>query len=142
MNVLEYFSGCKTRPKYTASLYLNDFPSFWNSKNIIGIHSFSSDAEKELLMYIEILLLLYADDNVLLAESDSDLQLMLNSFENYSDQLKLKINVNKTKILILSRGRIRNYKIYIKRLEVEKVKNKYLGVFLHGVETFLLKGSI
>ena len=70
---------------------------------------------------LKILLLLYAVDTILLTESDSDLQLMLDSFENYCDQWKLKINVNKTKILIFSRGRIRNYKFFPKGLEEEKL---------------------
>lgn len=74
--------------------------------------------------------MLYADITILLTESDNDLQLMLDGFESYCDQWKLNINVNNTIILPFSRGRIRNYKSYLKGVEVEIVKNyKYLEVF-------------
>jgi hypothetical protein len=49
---------------------------------------------------------LYADDTVIIAESENDLQNALNTFNLYCDQWKLKINVDKTKVLIFSKGEI------------------------------------
>jgi hypothetical protein len=50
---------------------------------------------------------LSADDTVIFAESEKDWQNALNTFKWYCDQWKLKINVDKTKVLIFSKGNIR-----------------------------------
>ena len=39
--------------------------------------------ENELMVYLKILILLYADDTILLSESRDDLQIMLNEFSTY-----------------------------------------------------------
>jgi hypothetical protein len=49
------------------------------------------------------MVLLYADDTVILAESAEDLQLALNEFFIYCTQWKLNVNVEKTKIMIFPR---------------------------------------
>ena len=46
------------------------------------------------------------DDTVILAENPNDLQASLNEMEKYCDTFDLHINVNKTKILIFSEGKI------------------------------------
>ena len=50
-------------------------------------------------------MLLYADDTALLAESATDLQDKLNAFEEYCELWKLKVNVDKTKIMVFGSGR-------------------------------------
>ena len=69
------------------------------------------------MVYFKILILLYADDTILLSESRDYLQIVLN-------------NVQKTKILIFSKGRIpKNLKFHIDNNEIEIVKDyKYLGI--------------
>ena len=51
---------------------------FYKRFNIKGIDSISRDIENELIVYFKILILLYADDTILLSESKDDLQIMLN----------------------------------------------------------------
>ena len=51
---------------------------FYKGFNIKGIDSISRDIENELIVYFKILILLYADDTILLSESKDDLQIMLN----------------------------------------------------------------
>jgi hypothetical protein len=51
---------------------------FYKGFNIKGIDSISRDIENELMVYFIILILLYADDTILLSESKDDLQIMLN----------------------------------------------------------------
>jgi len=73
--------------------------------------------------------LLYADDTILLAESESDLQNSLNVFEDYCSLWKLKVNVEKTKILIFKkRKRDYDYKFNIYGANIEIVSSySYLG---------------
>jgi hypothetical protein len=46
--------------------------------------------------------LVYADDTVIMAESAADLQRQLDSFSDYCDILRLKVNVEKSKIVVFS----------------------------------------
>jgi hypothetical protein len=65
------------------SIYLNDLQDFLEGLNIKGIDLISRDIENELMVYFKILILLYADDTILLSESSDDLQIMLNEFSTY-----------------------------------------------------------
>ena len=118
---------------------MNDLQDFLEGLNIKGIDSISRDIENELMVYFKILILLYADDTILLSESRDDLQIMLNEFSTYCKKWKLKINVQKTKILIFSKGRIpKNLKFHIDNNEIEIVKDyKYLGIFFARSGSFL-----
>ena len=64
------------------------------------------------MTYFKLYILLYADDTVILAENPNDLQASLNEMEKYCDTFDLHINVNKTKILIFSRGKLRKHHIF------------------------------
>ena len=52
---------------------------------------------------VKLFLLAYADDQVLLSTSPTTLQSMLNDIELYCNAWGLKININKTKILIFEK---------------------------------------
>lgn len=58
------------------------------------------------MVYLKILLFLYADDTILLSESSKDVQLMLDTFANYVKIGNGKLILKKAKILIFSRCRI------------------------------------
>ena len=49
----------------------------------------------EILTYLKLYVLLYADDTIIMAESPNELQLALNALSEYCTQWKLKINVEK-----------------------------------------------
>ena len=72
----------------------------------------------------------YADDTILLAESSEDLQLAINGMKLYCEVNKLNINTDKTKVMVFSRGKIRNKPvIYFGENIVEVVfEYVYLGV--------------
>ena len=70
-------------PPLLFSIYLNDLQDFLEGLNIKGIDLISRDIENELMVYFKILILLYADDTILLSESSDDLQIMLNEFSTY-----------------------------------------------------------
>ncbi len=49
--------------------------------------------------------ILFADDTVLIAESKSDLQNLTNVFDGECKRRKLKVNVNKSKVMVCERSR-------------------------------------
>jgi hypothetical protein len=53
--------------------------------------------------FLRIFILLYADDVLLISESANALQNALNAFSLYCKQWKLKVNTNKTKIMVFSK---------------------------------------
>ncbi len=48
---------------------------------------------------------LFADDTVLIAESESDLQNVVNVFHSVCKRRQLKVNVNKSKVMVCERSR-------------------------------------
>ena len=52
------------------SLYVNDLEDFMYSKNIIGLKSISDEIETELVNYVKLFFILYADDTTILSESE------------------------------------------------------------------------
>jgi len=94
------------------AIFLNDLHSYLNEyyNGLEYIHKLLCDHNlvqnsNELQ---KILLLLYADDTIVLAESAEELQKAMNGMYQYCTNWKLDININKTKIVVFSRGKIRN----------------------------------
>jgi hypothetical protein len=52
---------------------------------------------------MKLFLLLYADDTVIFAESQQELQQILKLFEHYCNIWKLKVNISKKKIVVFSK---------------------------------------
>jgi hypothetical protein len=48
----------------------------------------------------KILFIAYADDTIILSETEADMQYALSIFEKYCHQWKLKVNLHKTKVII------------------------------------------
>lgn len=85
---------------FVFSIYINDLEDFLLDKNIAGLQSISSSIEDELMLYMKLCLLFYADDTVIMTETADDLQKALDEFHVYCSQWKLNVNVEKTKILV------------------------------------------
>ena len=49
--------------------------------------------------------ILFADDTVLIAKSENELQKLVGVFDNVCKKRKLKVNVNKSKVMVFERGR-------------------------------------
>ena len=81
---------------------------------------------------LQIMILMYADDTVILANSPKQLQLALDNLKQYCDKWKLIVNINKTKIMIFSKIKIKNKPTLKYNNEViENVDHfKYLGITL------------
>ena len=71
----------------------------------------------------------YADDTALLAESENQLQVILDAVRSRSERLGLRMNVKKTKVMVVRRTRDqKKANIYIDGKVLEQVKIfKYLG---------------
>jgi hypothetical protein len=65
---------------------------------------FKVSRENIMNVYMNIFLLLYADDTVLMTETPEDLQKQLNIFHDYCLAWKLKVNIDKTKIVCFTNG--------------------------------------
>ena len=115
------------------AIYLNDLESFIQSCNINGLSTISDEIEDRLDTYVQLFAILYADDTVLMAETPNDLQKQLDSFSKYCEEWKLKVNVDKSKIVIFSRGRLpRNHEFKYRGTQLEIVNEfNYLGVLLN-----------
>ena len=80
--------------------------------------------------FLKLFTLLYADDTIILAESENNLQDALNALEEYCSIWALSVNLDKSKIIIFSRGCIRKYKNFTfagEKIEVVR-EYVYLGV--------------
>ena len=121
------------------SIFLNDITDYFHNSNIVGLTTVSSKLEHELDVYLKLFVLLYADDTVLMAENAIDLQQQLNVFKEYCKTWKLKVNVNKSNVLIFSNGRIpKNLRFLYDGKQLDIVdKFSYLGIVLSKSGSFL-----
>ena len=74
--------------------------------------SLPMDIMLKIVTFFKLYIILYADDTVILAENPNDLQASLDEMKKYCDTFDLHINVNKTKILIFSRGKLRRHQYF------------------------------
>ena len=118
------------------SMFLNDFKSFLGAYDVslsTPIHTAQNFGMEDIQMYMYLFLLLYADDMVLLAETPADLQRALNGLSEYCKKWGLTVNVDKTKVLIFSKGKTRNIPAFsLDEQDVEVVWDyAYLGVLFN-----------
>ena len=116
------------------SLFVNDMEHYLSNNSSVGLNFPNSDLQS----FLKIVVLLYADDTVLFAESEDEMQLLLNDFSKYCKDWKLNINVDKTKFLIFGdRRRRRNENITLNGSKLEKVDAyKYLGIMFSKSRSF------
>ena len=94
------------------AIYLNDFTDYiekeYNGLTFLNSEIMRVLGDNMLDFYVKLFILLYADDTIILAESPQQLQLALNSVRKYCTENFLKVNLTKTKVIIFSRGKVRN----------------------------------
>ena len=89
---------------------------------------------------LQLYLLLFADDAVLLSETRERLQNQLNNFENYCTKWNLNVNIPKTKIVVFRKGGNlgQNDKLYYAGNEIEVVNSfVYLRVVFSSGGSFI-----
>ena len=57
------------------SMYINDLEQYLIERNIIGLQSITDPIDEELLLYLKLCVIFYANDTVILAETPDDLQI-------------------------------------------------------------------
>ena len=124
------------------AIYLNDFELFV-SRRYKGLSKLSSDAETylsddDVMVFLHLDVLLYADDTIVMAESSGELQKVLNALYDYCDNWKLTVNTEKTKIVIFSRGKVRSHPVFLFGTNPIEVINSYvyLGVMFNYNNNF------
>ena len=83
--------------------------------------------------FMKLFVLLYADDTAILSETPDKLQIGLDNLYRYSDLWDLRMNREKTKILVFSKGKIRRIQDFTlagEKLDVT-FNYKYLGLFFN-----------
>lgn len=81
--------------------------------------------------YLKLLVLMYADDTIILCDSERGMRQALIALNTYCNEWKLKLNCNKSKIVIFSRGKVdlSKYEFQFGGEEIEVVEDyKYLGL--------------
>ncbi len=115
------------------ALFVNDLEDFFiqhNSKYL--------EVDEQINGYIKILVLLYADDTVILADSPVELQRCLDSLKLYCNEWRLTVNEKKTKICIFSKRKSNiNFQFSYDGKPLEIVDSfKYLGVTFYRTGKF------
>ena len=112
------------------AMYLNDLETELATKGLAGID----------IGLINIYLIMYADDIILLGKTPDELQKALTILEDYCNKWKLTVNTGKTKIMVFRKGgRLREDLNFIYNNSQIEIVNKfcYLGVvFTAGGSNF------
>ena len=115
------------------AIFLNDLESFLKSLEGIPLELIKEKCQNNISAFVEIFVLLYADDTVILAESKEVLQKNLDIFGMYCEHWKLTVNHAKSKVIIFSKRKSRNMPhFYLQGNEIEIVDDyMYLGVIFN-----------
>ena len=103
------------------AIYVNDLES--NLANVdTGIQ----------ILHVKLFVLFYADDAVIFANCSEDLQNAIDEFERYCSKWKLKVNTEKSKIVIFKKGRRRLNEFWTYAGNVITISNQinYLGMVI------------
>jgi exonuclease III len=104
------------------SLYLNDLESHLQ-KWYKGVKLFKPCT---LETYLQLFVLLYADDTIVLGESPEELQQALSGLYDYCQQWHLEVNIDKTKIIVFSRGKIRKKPVFMFGAKEIEIQDSYV----------------
>ncbi len=110
-------------------MYVNDLEDEFYLKGVDGID----------IGMIKLLLLLYADDIVIFAESAESLQHGLNVLDDYCQKWKLTVNIDKTKIMVFRKGGMlpKQLKFFYNDYELEiESQFSYLGIVFSSGGSF------
>ena len=112
------------------NIFLNDLNNFFSANNIQGIICQNHELDDDIVIFLKLFLLLYADDTVILSESAEDLQTALNVYKNYCRMWKLSVNITKSKVFTFTKGKHQNYRFEYNKERLEIVTEyKYVGVY-------------
>ena len=112
-------------------IFINDLMSYFNS-----------DCKPVLLNDMMLYCLMYADDLVLLSETEEGLQNSLDNLSKFCSDWGLEININKTKVMIFNKsGKLldKKYTFHVGSIQLEIAGNyRYLGIIFQSSGCFSL----
>ena len=116
------------------ALYINDLESFLKDQGVQALQGIDSVIEELRLNHnfeimLDLLLLYYADDTIVLADSAIGLQFALEELQTYCETWKLVVNESKTKVMCVTGKDQSDQKFVYNNKELEVVKDfTYLGI--------------
>ena len=116
------------------AFYINDLENCLKEQGVQPLQGIKSVTEElelnlDLQIMLDLLLLYYADDTIILADSAIGLQFALEELQTYCENWKLVVNEGKTKVMCINRQEHSDNKFYYNDKELEVVKNfTYLGI--------------
>ena len=118
------------------SIFINDMEDFFKDR---GCNELEFDNDVYISNIVKIMVLLYADDTILLADTPLDLQLALDSLDLYCEKWKLQVNSSKTKIMIFSKRKSKLLpKFTLKGQKLDIVDQfLYLGIIFSSNGSFV-----
>ena len=115
------------------AIYINDLETFFIENNIECLQKISEYAIDQMGLYLKLFLLLYADDTILISESATGMQRMLNVFDDYCTRWKLSVNLDKTNVVIFEKRKCRRNVMF--KMKGEEIKQAdsytYLGLLFN-----------
>ena len=117
------------------ALFLNDMQTYIESRGVHGIELFDNDQHE---LWLRLLVLLYADDTVILSDNGDDFQNCLNAFNDYCNEWHLHVNLSKTKIIIFCARNTNNFNFTLGNewLDITNTYH-YLGITFSASGSFL-----
>ena len=116
-------------------IFLNDLQNFMLNHNCTGVDLQMPENETD--TFLQLLVLLYADDTVIFGTDEESFQHNLDVFLEYSETWKLNINFKKTKILIFGIRSTHRFEFKLGNNKIEICDEfKYLGVIFTKTRTF------
>ena len=112
------------------AFYVNDIESKLIEYNCRYVN-FGDDL---LNLYLKLLVIMYADDTVILCDSEDEMKQALEALNLYCNEWKLNLNCNKTKVVVFGRGRqnLSQYGFDFDGENIEVVADyKYLGLLFN-----------
>ena len=116
-NLLEVFHcniGVRQGDNLSSVLFAMLINEFKNnlSTQYSGVHIkqlYNTDIDLQLKLFT----LLYADDTIVLVETERELQSTLDAVHKYCNNMQLTVNTRKTKVMIFSRGKVRKHRNFL-----------------------------
>ena len=119
------------------NLFLNDVEDYLRVNGAQGIFCSSHDKDETIVTFLKMFVLLYADDTVILSDSAESLQNALNIYAQYCETWKLTVNLDKSKVMIFSKGTNDLHTFSLNGTNLEIVSEyKYLGVYFSKNNSF------
>ena len=117
------------------ALFINDFNQYISTayRGLNIVQSCYPSLNDEDIVLLKLFVLLYADDTIILAENEKELQLALDKVHQYCTMYTLSVNIAKSKIIVFSGGKVRRFSFFKYGFDVIEVVSGYvyLGITMN-----------